>query len=477
MNSKNIFNGLKWASIQLAFDSIIKFALKLLLAKLLLPEAFGLVGMCMVFIGITQSLSMLGLGAALVQKKEDKDAEVLYNTAFWTNLVFSVILYLLLSLIFAPIIATFYDEPLLRIIIPVLSLSIIFQPFLLIPGVILTRSLNFKKLSKSYNIASLFSGIISVTMAYFDYGVWALVFNYFLTAVIAIPFLYFSTKWKPIFEWKLEYFKDFFSFGMYATGSSLLRTLAGNIDYLIIGKLLGPNLLGAYTLAFTLTNQLRQFLSGVLNNVMYPVFGKYQDDPKKLKSFYLTILRVNAILIYPIMAFLIYFAEEIILLFGDEWTSAIVPLQILSAGVLVYLLVNTFDTLIRGRGKPKLELKIIALVNLLVLVPGLYLGTTYFGLIGASVAILLNSTALVSVALVVLKKEIGLNLVEPFIAIKSPFIGITLAMLFTKIYSYLFDIDYFIFNIFPFVLVYLGIIYVLEYKNFKEIFKQYLQSN
>ncbi|NKI32020.1 lipopolysaccharide biosynthesis protein [Muricauda sp. DJ-13] len=405
-----------------------KFALKLLLAKLLLPEAFGLIGMCMIFIGITQAIAQLGMNAALIQKKEDHEAEILYNTAFWTNLCFSVVLYFLLSFVLAPIVANFYDEKVLKTILPFLSLPILIQPFSLIPSTILTRKLDFKSLAKAFNIATLIAGVIAVAMAYFDFGVWALVVNQVLAIGLALPTLIYFTRWMPKLEWKKAYFDEIFSFGMFSTGTSLTRSIMGNVDKLIIGKFMGKDLLGAYTLAITLTDHLASFLVRITNKVIYPVFSNHQDDKAKLKLFFLTIMKVNALMVYPVMAFLVYFAEDVIIeFFGDQWSETVTPLRIIAIAMVINVLSNGFDAMLRAKGKPKLEFKLIALVNLFVLVPLLYFGAKYFGIIGASMALPINSIILVGTATIVLNKEINLGFSEPFKAIKSPLVAAMLA--------------------------------------------------
>lgn len=426
MESKKIVTGIKWAGIQFALDAVFRFSIRLILARLLLPEQFGLIGMCMVFISVAGAASELGIGEALIQKKNDARVKLMFSTAFWSGIAWGLGLYLLMSFVVGPFVAYFYEEPLLIKIIPALSIGIFLKPFTTIHMVILTRRMNFKKIAKAFNTASLVAGIIAIGAAYIDFGVWALVINNVLAAVLALPLLLKSTKWIPSWEWKKMYFKEIFGFGAYSSGTRIFSTLTYNIDNLIIGKMLGASFLGAYTLAFSLTENLRQMLSSVLNKVMYPVFGKNQDDKLKLKGYFLKIINLNAFAIYPIMAFFLVFAEEIILtLFGDKWEMAILPLQILSVAMMVHLLVNSFTSIIRGLGKPKLELKIIMGLNIFVLLPGLYLGTMYFGLVGATYAVVLHKIGLVISAVTILDKEIDLKFTEIFRAVRNPILMIT----------------------------------------------------
>jgi O-antigen/teichoic acid export membrane protein len=478
VNSKDIFNGLKWASIELMFDSIMKFALKLLLAKLLLPEDFGLIGMCLIFIGITQAIAQMGMNAALIQKKSDSEAEKMYDTAFWTNLGFSIVLYIVLSFGIAPFVSYFYEEPILTQILPYLSLPILIQPFSLIPTTILTRKLDFKSLTKSFNLATMISGIIAVLMAYYGYGVWALITNQVLAIGLAVPTLYHFTKWAPKLTWNRGYFKEIFNFGIYSTGTSLTRSVMGNVDKLIIGKMMGKELLGAYTLAITLTEHLASFLVRITNKVIYPVFSHQQDEKDKLRHFYLLIMKVNAIMVYPIMFFLICFAEEIIVtFFGENWVNAILPLKIIAVAMIVNVLSNGFDAMLRARGKPKMEFKIIALVNISVLIPLLFLGSYFYGMVAASLAIPLNSIVLVTTATLVLKKEIELRIIDILKTIKSAMAGGSLGLIIVYSIKLLTtDLNYLILMTI-FIISYTIVVLFLERIFIRDIIKRFIPAN
>ena len=421
MDAKNVFNGLKWASIELVFDALMKIGLKLVLAKLLLPEAFGLVGMCMVFIGVSQAISDLGFGVALIQKKEDSEAKKLFHTAFWTNLTMGVTMFLIVSFVVGPLVADFYGEPILRTLIPLLSINIIIAPLALISSIKLTRRLNFKFFAKVYNMGTFVSGFVAIIMAYYGFGVWSLVTQYMLAIVVPLPFLWRAAPYSPKFEWKKPQFKELFSFGIYSTGSSMMRAVMANSDYIVIGKLLGANLVGAYTLAFTLTDNMTNYLLRIINKVMYPVFSHHQNENQKLKTFFTTLLKINAVLVYPAMCVAFLFAEELILnIFGENWTDAIIPLKILAIAMIIGIFSNGFDTLLKAKGKPEIEFKIFAIVNFLVLLPCLAIFTYYFDLFGAVSAVLLGKIVIVSIALFYLNKEINLKLTDVIKSIKSP---------------------------------------------------------
>ncbi|WP_162419558.1 lipopolysaccharide biosynthesis protein [Cyclobacterium roseum] len=474
VTSNPILIGIKWTSIQFALDTVFRFSIRLILAKLLFPEQFGLIGMAAVFISVASAASDLGMGAALIQKKEDKEAEKMYNTAFWSGLAWGLCVFILVSFVIGPIAAYFYEEPLLLQLIPVLSLGILIKPFSLIHTVILTRAMDFKTIAKIFNTTFLIAGVIAITAAFFDYGVWALVINSVLGAVFAVPIFFYVTKWRPRRHWNIQYFKDIFGFGAYSTGTLVFSNITYNIDNLIIGKMLGASLLGSYTLAFSFTENFRQMISGILNKVMYPVFGKNQDDKIKLESYFLKIIHFNSLIIYPLMTFLLLFADEIIIgFFGIKWQATVVPLQILSVAIMVHSVVNSFTSLIRGLGKPKLEMKIIVSLTLLVLIPGLSIGIYYFGIEGAAYAILLNKVALATIGLIVLKREINLNPKEVFYAIKSALIGISLAICLVFILNSIEPFQKFIFLGPAFIFFYSIFIYRLEKKEIQGLIKNF----
>lgn len=467
MNSKSISSGIIWTSIQFAIDFLFRFLVRFILAKLLLPNEFGLVGMCTVFIAVATAASELGMSTALIQKKNDHEAEEMYSTAFWSGIIWGIGIYIFLSFIIAPLAALFYKEPMLNIIIPILSLGILLRPFSLIHIVILTRKMDFKSIAKILNFSALIAGIISIIGAiFFNFGVWALVLNNCLAVLISVPLFFVVTKWKPNLEWKKLHFKNIFGFGVYSTGTTIFSTLTYNIDNLMIGKMLGASMLGSYTLSFSLTEQLRQSISGILNKVMFPVFGKNQGNTEKLRDYFLKIVNFNSILIYPLMSFMYLFADEIIDFFGKRWSYAIAPLKILCIAMMVHLLVNSFTSLIRGLGKPKLEMKIIMGLTLFVLIPSLYIGISYFGLVGAAFAILINKIALVVTGLFVLNREMNVSLKSVFYAIRGALISILFSGFLVLMFK-VFIINNVVFLMILFIIVYGVSVFYVEKENIK----------
>ena len=430
-DKKLVASGIFWNFLQLVVNQSFAFGLKLLLAKLLFPSQFGLVGMAVVFTGFVQVLNDLGVGSALVQRKEEDLRDAHFHTAFWVGVIWSVGLYLIISFGVARGAALFYHEPMLQQIIPVLSIGILVSPVNLVHKAQLTKQMNFKKLAFIDNTTNIIAGVIALIMAVMGAGVWALVFNSVANFFFAMPLYFNATKWKPAFILEKQAFKDVFGFGVYTTGSNILNYLYNNIDYLLIGKLLGASALGIYTLAFVLTDTFRSRLMAVINSVMYPIYGKKQNDPELLKKYYLKVILFNCLFIFPIMTYFIVAGDQFVVkIFGSKWSGTVAPLQILSLSVMLHILVSGNTALLRGLGKPGLEMK-QQILKAVIFLPSLAIGIYYYGILGAAWAILLNKLVVVLVAQYTFNYLIPIKItfIEFLIAIKNPVIAAAATMI------------------------------------------------
>ncbi|WP_454802319.1 lipopolysaccharide biosynthesis protein [Mucilaginibacter phyllosphaerae] len=393
-----IKTGIIWTAFQLIINQSFGFVVKLILIKLLMPSEFGLVGMATVFTGLVQVINDLGVGAALVQRKQHDLNESHFQTAFWTGVIWSVLLYMIMAFAVTPVAVYFYHEPTLKLLIPILSIGILCNPVNLIHKAQLTRAMNFKKIALIDNTSYIIAGSLSIILAFSGIGIWALVFNAIAPFIFAMPLYYKATKWFPKFTWDKQSFKDVFGFGVFTTGANIFTYLYNNIDYLLIGKLLGASVLGIYTFAFVITDTFRSRVMAVINNVMYPIYGKNQRDPILLKRYYLKVVQINCLVVFPIMLFFaILGGPFVVKIFGMKWQSAIVPLQYLSVSVMFQMMVSGNTALIRGLGKPGLDMKLQILKAALFL-PTLAYATINYGILGASIAILFNKFLLVVIA-------------------------------------------------------------------------------
>ncbi|WP_020568292.1 lipopolysaccharide biosynthesis protein [Neolewinella persica] len=424
-----ISSGIAWNSIQVIVNKSFSFVVKLILAKLLFPELFGVVGMAAVFIALIKSLNELGMSAALIQRKEGVLRDAHFETAFWTGIGWSGLMFLIVSYGMGPFASWFYGEPVLAEIMPILGLSVLLSPIIMIHKAKLTRDMNFKRLAMINNSANIFAGILSIALALLGFGLWSLVFNSIAAAVFSIPFFFLATKWVPRLCWDREAFKDIFGFGVFATGTSLVGVLLTNFDYLLVGKFVSATALGTYTMAFILTDTVRSQVMNVVNSVMYPVYSKAQDDLPLLRKYYLNVVKLNSLVIFPLMAVLLVFADPLIpSIFGDKWLPSVLPARILSVSVMVHMLANSNTILIRGIGKPDLEFKIQLVKTFLFFVPTVFYGVYYYGVVGAAVAVLLNKIVSVIIAHIVLNRLVNLTSKMMIDAMIVPLLGLVLSV-------------------------------------------------
>lgn len=424
---KQFLSGVLWTSIEMLINRSFKFVIKLILARVLFPEDYGIVGMAVVFTSIISVFNEMGMGAALIQKKEESITNDDFNTAFWSGLLWSIFIYGLIAFVIGPVAANFYNEPILKKIIPVLSIGVLAAPMISLHNAILVRKLNFKKISFISNTGTIFSGSLALVLALNGAGVWSLVFNSVAGLVIVMPQYFYTTKWFPKLRFSKKSFKDIFGFGVFTTGTKLIGTINGQIDYLIVGKLLGASSLGLYSFAFLLTSIARSQIIQLIEKVIYPLFSKYQDDPKALKGYYLKVMKSTIYIIYPLMFGIILFSEYFVpILFGNKWNEAIPVINLLSFGVIVSTIVSSSGVLIRSSGKPKLELKIATIISLLFFLPSILIGAYFFGLEGAAIGYIVAMVAKTILLIYLMKRIIGIKYQEIFSNIKNPiFVCIT----------------------------------------------------
>lgn len=421
--NNDIVKGFVWNFISLTIHRSFDFIIKLVLARLLFPEQFGIVAMAAVFTTFIQVFTNLGFGAAIVQKKDSSLRGAHYHTAFWSGIVWSIILYAIVFFIVSPLAATFYKEPILSSIIPVLSLGILSSPINAIQKAILTRNLEFKKIALINNVAGIFSGLIALVLAYLDFGVWALVFNSVATFVIVMPLYFRSTKWVPKFVWEKKAFKDLFGFGMFTTGTNLVNNIAGNVDYLIIGRILTSALVGSYSLAFMITSTFQTNLVRTINQIMYPVFGRLQDDKESIKNYYSKIILYNCLLVFPFMGFFIVFSETFItVFFGDKWSMAVTPIVFLAISQLFSTMCCSFSIVLRAIGKPGLEMKIESVITFFVFIPCIYMATVKFGIVGTSIAMIIVQIIKLIISQYYIKKFIDFSFYNLLESVQKPII-------------------------------------------------------
>lgn len=392
---KHALKSFFWSFLQQFSTQLVTFCVQLILARILLPSEFGLIGMLTIFIGIATALFEGGMTSSLIRVSavDTKD----YSTVFYFNLGVSILIYLLFF-VSAPYIALFYRQPILTDIARVYGLSFVFLAFGTVQNTILTKEMLFKKQAIITFPALFIGSIVGVILAYNGFGVWSLVYSILTTNLLTSFFLWFSSDWRPQLLFDIDKFKLHFHFGYKMTLSSLLETIFTNIYQIIIGRFYNPVVVGYYTRANSLMMLPVGNVSTALNKVVFPLFAKVQNDVFALREAYKKIMLVVLFVITPIIVLMALLADQLVIfLFTEKWLPMVPIFQIICfSGVLYPLhLYNLMILQVKGRSDLFLRLEIIKKIIMVVIIfISIFYGFTALlvgNVLGSIIALFINT--------------------------------------------------------------------------------------
>jgi teichuronic acid exporter len=359
-------SGVFWSSMQQFGTQIITFVVSLILARLLSPSEFGLIAMISIFIGIGSILVDSGLSQSLI--RTDNPSQEEFSTVFFFNLIGSFIVYLLIFFC-APLIADFYNQPLLIQLIRCYCVVFIINAFSNIQYTRLSKKMDFKTEMKISIPSLIISSFVGVSMAFLGYGIWSLVVSAIVQSLVSTIQLWYWSKWQPSLIFDKNIFKKHFYFGYKLTLSGILETIFSNIYVLIIGKLFPPAQLGFYNRA----DSLKQFpvsnISSILNKITFPLFSKIQNDDLKLKNVYQKIMQMVIFFVAPILFFMAVLGEPLFrFLFTEKWLPAVPYFQILCFNGILYPIHSYNLNILKVKGRSDLFFKLELLKKILLLI-------------------------------------------------------------------------------------------------------------
>lgn len=365
---KKTISGLLWSFGDMVGNQGIQFVIQIILARLLVPEDFGIIGMILVFVALSNSLVDSGFTQALI--RDQKADQTDYSTVFYFNLAVSIFIYGVLFLS-APLISNFFDQDQLTAIVRVLALGVIINAFSIIPRAMFTKEVDFKVQAKVNMAASVLSGIVAVAMALLGFGVWSLVVRMLALNGIQAMLLVFYRRWLPSLVFSTASFKRLFGFGWKLLVSGLIDTAYNNIYYLIIGKQYSATSLGYYTNASKFSDVATQTLTATIQRVTYPVLSGIQDQEERLKQSFKKVIKLSGFLIFPVMVGVAAIADPLIyLIFGEKWMTMVPYFQLLCIAGMLYPIhaLNLNILQVKGRSDLFLYLEIIKTIVPTVLI-------------------------------------------------------------------------------------------------------------
>ena len=349
-------SGATWKLIEISVAHVMTFVVELYLARKLAPSDYGLVGMLAIFFALAGVLVDSGFSSALIQRQNRTRED--FSTVFVFNIVASISIYLLF-VVLAPSIAAFYNAPLLKTIIYVSALSFIIRGFTSIHFAKLNIDLRFSTLSKIHLVGHFVAGITGVLLAYFGFGIWALVFQGIASSLITGVVVWICSGLKPSIAFSTKSFKRLFSYGGNMLGSGLINVVYGNLYTLVIGKGFSPAAVGFYNRANGYSSMPSNIVTDIALRVNFPILVKLQDDNERLISAYEKLLKVPFFVLYPILVGIIVCAEPLItVMIGEKWLPCVPYMQILCVGYMFYPLNGFNMNILYAKGRTDISFKL-----------------------------------------------------------------------------------------------------------------------
>lgn len=345
-----------WSAAEQLARQGLRFVLLVVLARLLSPEDFGLMGMLLVFMLIGQTFVDSGFSLGLIQRKEITADD--QSSVFWFNVVLGACVGLLLCAI-SPLVAAFYRQPVLAPMLCAASLAIFIGSFGVVQIALLTRAVDFRTQAKVTTLATAASGILGVTLACRGYGVWSLVWQVVSQSCFTVCLLWSATAWRPLARFRWSSISSLWPFSSRLLASGILNTTFDNLYPLIIGRLYPVATLGYYTRASTLAMLPAGTATSVVTRVSLPIFSRLQHDPHLMLCRFRETLRLTSALYFPAMAFLAAAAHPVVqVLLGAKWLPSVVFLQVLCLVGMLYPVHALHLNVLNAMGRSDLFLRL-----------------------------------------------------------------------------------------------------------------------
>ena len=358
-------SGFKWNVFGNCTTHGINFLLELLIARMLMPEDYGVIGMLAIFLALAQSFVDSGFSNALIRKPDRTEMDC--STAFYFNIVVGVSAYAILFMA-APYIAAFYKTPVLTDVVRVLSLTIFINSLGIVPRALRSVAVDFKSQAYASITSAIVSGIIGLYMAYHGFGVWALVWQTVIGAALSVAVIWQLAHWVPTISFSWQSFRTLFSYGSKLLLSGLMHKVYTHVSNLIIGKYYSPTDLGYYDRGFQLASFPSLKLCGVLHGVTFPILAKVQNDNERLIHVYRKYQAMISMVVFFMMTLLAVVAKPLItILLTEKWLGAVPFLQVFCFAFMFDTICQLNNNLIYVKGRSDIFLKLEIIKKLAVL--------------------------------------------------------------------------------------------------------------
>lgn len=353
----------------------IQFIVQIVLARLLVPNDYGIIALIAIFITIANVFVQSGFNTALIQKKDANETD--FSSVFYLSLLIASLLYIILFFS-APFISTYYGVPKFTSVFRVLTITLFFGAINSIQNAVVSKKMHFKKLFFSSLCGMLVSGIVGINFAYLGYGVWALVAQQLTNQFMINIILWFTVKWRPKLIFSFERVEGLFSYGWKLLVSSLIDTLYMNLRSLIIGKIYNPTMLGFYNRGDQFPQMIVTNINGSIQSVMLPALASEQENRQRVKDMVRRSIVTSSFILFPMMVGLAVIAKPLVkILLTDKWLLCIPFLQISCVSYALWPIHTANLQAINALGRSDIFLKLEIIkktIGLIILGISIYFG-------------------------------------------------------------------------------------------------------
>jgi len=370
-----------WVGISMVGARGLSFIVQIVLARILVPEYFGLISVCILAMDALRLFSEMGFSSALIYRKDRvrEASDVTFLAAIGTSFVLYGV-----AFVIAPLVGQFFRMPEVPSVLRVLSIVMVINSVGQVPFVLLARELDFRRRLVPDLVSALGYGLVAISLALSGMGVWSLVVGRIVEAILRVILVWWVVPWRPnwTFDWDLA--KEMFDYGRHIIASKILIFGITNVDDIFVGRMTGAAGLGYYGLAYNLSNLPATQITRLVNQIMFPAMSQLQDELRRMRRAFFQSMRYASLLAIPISVATIVFAHDFVyVVYGAKWAPAIVPIQFLAVYGGIRAVAANMGNVFKAGGKPQ-WLTGIALWRLATMLLFLYPATKYWGIVGVS---------------------------------------------------------------------------------------------
>lgn len=408
--------GVLWISAGNWGARLLSTVVVFVLAHVLTPETFGLVAIAMIAVMVLQIVVDGGFAAALVQLR--KIERIHYDTAFWTSVITGVGATLVAVLLAGPV-AAFFHEPQVEPVLRWLSLTLVIGSLGSTPQAVLLRRMDYASLAGRVLIANTIGGVVGVVLALSGWGVWALVVQAIVKESVQQVVVWAACPVLPRLNVRREAFRSMFAFGLSVTGSQALGTANKRGDDFLVGRYMGAEALGFYSVAYQFLMLLNQLLNQTIGAVAFPLFARLQDDTRRLRGALYEVTRLASVLTLPMFMGMLVLAPDIVaVFFGPQWGDSVPVMRVLSLVGLPMTVGYFLTTLLNGTGRAGWEFR-VNVVQTTTLLAG-FLVAVSFGLVAVAASLVVVWSLFVPVRLWLVRKFLPFSIAQYLLQFLRP---------------------------------------------------------